>query len=97
MTGNKRQIQRLAQLFHMLADPTRLRMVSALDQGELNVKQLCRKLRASQPVVSRHLGLLRLASIVVSRREGREIFYSMSALRRRCVRDILKLAAGQSK
>jgi ArsR family transcriptional regulator len=97
MAGNKRQVQRLALLFRMLADPTRLRIVAALGQGELNVKQLCRKLRASQPGVSRHLGLLRMSCIVTARRDGREVFYSMSAPRQRHIGELLKLAAGQGR
>ena len=49
----------LVQLFKLLADETRLRiMYYLMQQDELNVRTLCRLLRQSQPAVSHHLALL---------------------------------------
>jgi len=68
----------LAQLFHILGDRTRLRILMALQSGKLNVTQLCKALKAPQPTVSRHLGIMRMAGLLVNRRNGKEIFYRLS-------------------
>ncbi len=72
------EVATLAQLFRMLSDPTRLRIVRTLEEGERNVTQLCRELDTPQPTVSRHLSILRMGGIVENRREGKEIHYSIA-------------------
>ena len=64
------------ELFKLLADETRLRILCILkDRGELHVQALCRILQQTQPAVSHHLGLLRVAGLVKLRREGKHNFY----------------------
>ncbi len=65
-------------LLRMLADPTRLRLLGALKDGERNVSTLCRQLDLSQPTVSHHLGLLRSSGLVANRRDGKRVFYSLN-------------------
>jgi ArsR family transcriptional regulator len=73
----------MAQLFRILGDETRLRVLMTLrDAGEMNVTALCRKLRIPQPTVSHHLGILRMGGLVSSRRLGKEIHYAVGDLRR---------------
>lgn len=67
-----------AELMRLLADPTRLRVLSLLEDGEMNVSTLCRELDVAQPTVSHHLGLLREAGILLCRREGKQVFYSIN-------------------
>jgi ArsR family transcriptional regulator len=68
----------LVQLFKLLADETRLRIMYYLMQkDELNVRTLCRMLRQSQPAVSHHLALLRTAGIIECRRDGKHNFYHL--------------------
>ncbi len=68
----------LVQLFKLLADETRLRIMYFLMQkDELNVRTLCRMLRQSQPAVSHHLALLRAAGIIECRRDGKHNFYHL--------------------
>ncbi len=82
MTKQKRHLQTLSQIFRVLGDPTRLRIWNTLQDGEHNVTQLCRKLKVPQPTVSHHLGILRMSGLVVNRRDGKEIHYSLSDLTR---------------
>ncbi|MGB5438528.1 MAG: metalloregulator ArsR/SmtB family transcription factor [Gammaproteobacteria bacterium] len=64
--------------FQMLADTTRLRMLMLLQrQGELCVCELTHALTLSQPKVSRHLGQMREAGLVQTRREGRWMYYRL--------------------
>ena len=67
-----------ANTFQMLSDPTRIRLLSALAQGEQSVTCLAEIIGAQPTAVSQHLSKLRLAGIVRQRREGNYIFYTMS-------------------
>src|SRR5947208_16385290 len=61
----------LVQLFKLLSDETRLRILYYLmQQEELNVRPLCKLLRQSRPAVSQPLPLLRVAGLTESRRDG---------------------------
>ena len=72
-----RQAARLADLFPALSDPTRLRIVAALRQGEQCVCNLTGLLDAQQSRLSFHLKTLKDAGLVLDRREGRWIHYSL--------------------
>ncbi|MFX0538526.1 ArsR/SmtB family transcription factor [Ornithinimicrobium sp. Y1847] len=61
--------------FRMVADPTRLKVLWILLQGEMNVSTLCRLTGTAAPAISQHLTKLRLAGLVESRREGTFIYY----------------------
>src|SRR5947208_1422505 len=68
----------LVQLFKLVADETRLRILYYLIQtDELNVRTFCRLLQQSQPAVSHHLALLRIAGIIECRRDGKHNFYHL--------------------
>jgi ArsR family transcriptional regulator, arsenate/arsenite/antimonite-responsive transcriptional repressor len=68
----------LVQVFKLLSDETRLRILMYLArEGELHVTALCDRLGQSQPAVSHHLALLRVAGIIEARRDGKHNFYSI--------------------
>lgn len=68
--------KQLVQVFKLLADETRLRILCYLMQTkELNVRSLCELLDQSQPAVSHHLALMRATGLVDSRRDGKNNFY----------------------
>ena len=62
------------------ADPTRLRILNLLHEGELCVCHLVEILDQAQPSVSRHLGLLRQAGLVSVRKEGNWRYYALPEL-----------------
>ena len=65
------------ELFSTLADPTRRAIFERLSrQGEQTVHALTDGSGVSQPAVSKHLGVLKLAGLVRHRRQGRETHYS---------------------
>jgi len=66
--------------FAALADPTRLRIVLLLLTGELCVCDLTAALELPQSTVSRHMARLRIAGLVHDRRNGKWVFYSLSAV-----------------
>jgi DNA-binding transcriptional ArsR family regulator len=64
-------------LFRTLADPTRRAIFERLCRdGEQTVASLTARAGVSQPAVSKHLGVLRLAGLVRDRHEGRQTHYS---------------------
>jgi ArsR family transcriptional regulator len=64
------------RVFKLLADETRFWILFHLVQEkELNVTQLCARLKQSQPAVSHHLALLRVAGLIDWRRVGKHNFY----------------------
>jgi ArsR family transcriptional regulator len=68
----------LVQVFKLLSDETRLRVLLYLvREGELHVTALCERLKQSQPAVSHHLALLRVAGVIEARRDGKHNFYSV--------------------
>src|SRR5262249_12779855 len=73
-------VRELAQVFKLLSDETRLRILFYLalsPHGELHVTDLCHRLGQSQPAVSHHLALLRVSGLIESRREGKHNFYTV--------------------
>ena len=68
----------VARILRTLSDPTRLRLLGLLQDGEQNVTALRRKLGLPQPTVSHHLALLRSAQLVANRRDGKQVFYSLN-------------------
>ena len=75
---SEQAVRELSQVFKLLSDETRLRIVFFLSQnGELHVTDLCNRLAQSQPAVSHHLALMRVSGLIESRREGKHNFYSV--------------------
>ncbi len=82
MARQDTSVPAMAQMFRILSDETRLRVLMTLQEhGELNVSELCKRLQVPQPTVSHHLGILRMGELVVNRRNGKEIFYSLNDLK----------------
>lgn len=68
----------IARRFRVLAEPGRIRLLHALQDGEQNVSALMALTGASQTNVSRHLQTLADAGIVSRRRAGAQVFYTIS-------------------
>ncbi len=67
----------LADLFATLGDASRVRIIAALQNGELNVGALADQLGSSVSAVSHQLRILRQMRVVQARKEGREVFYRL--------------------
>jgi ArsR family transcriptional regulator len=70
--------RKYSQYFRAFGDKTRLKILSFLAAGERTVSEIVAEVGVTQPTVSRHLAILRDASIVVDRRDGQKIFYSLN-------------------
>ena len=67
----------LADLFSALSDPTRLRIISVLLEGEMNVGDIADRLSMTESAVSHQLRGLRQMRLVRSRKDGRQVFYAL--------------------
>ena len=78
-----------AKFFRALGDPTRLKILGLLLEGEKSVGELVDKVGAGQGRVSSHLACLRQCGLAVARREGKFVYYGLASEE---VRDILEVS-----
>ena len=71
-------VELAVEVFSMLADATRVRIILALRDQELPVNTLAELVGKSPAAVSQHLAKLRLARIVLTRQEGTKVFYRLA-------------------
>jgi DNA-binding transcriptional ArsR family regulator len=69
--GRRRLSPSLDLTFHALSDPTRRAMLARMSEGELSVTELARPFSMSLPAISKHLGILERAELIVRERDGR--------------------------
>lgn len=75
-----KDLQALTDVYAALADPTRLRMLALLRDGEICVCHIHASLAVPQPTASRHLAYLRKAGLVEARRAGTWMHYRLSPI-----------------
>lgn len=75
--ANEELLYELSELYKVFADETRIRILSALLDGEAGVGSLSARLRMSMSAVSHSLRILKGARLVRCRREGKSVFYSL--------------------
>ena len=71
--------------FNAVAEPKRRQVLEALGTGELSVNELVKKLKWTQPMVSKHLGVLKQVGLVSERRVGRQRIYRVNAAQLRSI------------
>jgi len=71
-------LHRIAEVLKAMADPTRLKILHCLNQGERCVSDILEVVGGSQANVSKHLSVLKRAGLVDSRRDGLNVFYHIT-------------------
>jgi len=84
---NLSKYRELEQVFKALADVTRLKIVQMISEKEMCVYDIFQDLNISQPAVSHHLKILKQAGLIVGRKKGKWVLYSIDDNHR----DFLKL------
>ncbi len=77
MKENRKAIEETVSLFKIFSDRTRLRIIALLSEAEYCVQEICETLKMSQSSISHQLKLLRDLNVVKTRRDGKNIFYSL--------------------
>ena len=67
----------LASFYKIMGDPTRCRIICALEGGEMCVCDLCNALSMTKSSISHQLAKMRELGVVKCRREGKEVYYSL--------------------
>ena len=70
--------KKLSRTFKAFSDRSRLKIILILASREQTVNEIVSQVGLSQPTVSRHLAILRDADIVIDRREGQQVYYSLN-------------------
>ncbi len=71
------EVKNVADVFRIFGDPTRVRILGLLMEGEFSVTDITQRLDMTQSAVSHQLRILRDARLVRSRRDGKQIFYAL--------------------
>ena len=71
-------VQELADLFKVLGDPTRIRIVQQLLNKEMCVTDIAEAMGMGQSAISHQLRVLRQARLVAFRKEGKTVYYSLN-------------------
>lgn len=88
LPANSTETDLLAKYFRGFGDPTRLRILQLLEDGERSVGELVSAVAQPQPKVSNHLSCLRWCGFVVAERRGKRVFYRLSDER---VADVIRI------
>jgi ArsR family transcriptional regulator len=72
------QLQKMAELFRICGDPSRLKIINALMLHEMCVCDIAALMDMTQPSVSHHLKALRQTELVKYRRDGKIVYYSLN-------------------
>jgi ArsR family transcriptional regulator, repressor of sdpIR and other operons len=75
------------EVFKALSDPTRREILRLLAGGEKSAGELAEKFDMTKPSMSHHFSVLKEADLIISRREGQQIFYSVNTT---VVQDVLR-------
>jgi len=70
-----------AHICEIFASPRRLEVLDILRDGELTVSDILKKMKISKTNLSQHLAMMKDRGILISRREGQHIYYSVSSMK----------------
>ena len=85
LLDNDEGVAQLADMFGLLGDPTRLRIILTCLQQPISVGEIAADLGSSPSLVSHHLRLLRAARVLRAERRGKQMFYSAADEHIQCV------------
>ena len=74
---SEKHAAQLAELFSAFSDSSRIRIIAALTQGEMNVGAIAEAIHLSESATSHHLRGLRQMRMVRTRKEGRQVYYAL--------------------
>jgi len=70
-------LRKMAEMFKVLNDPTRLKLINALLISEMCVCDIAALMEMTQPTISHHLKIMRQSELIKYRRDGKIVYYSL--------------------
>lgn len=86
-----KQISHLSSLLKLVGEESRLKLLCLLRQGEHCVCEMLEHFDMSQSLISHHLSDLKEAGLVIDRKEGRQVFYSLTTEGKKVTNNIFSL------
>ncbi len=80
-SSEERVFDSVAELFGVLSTPIRLKIISAVCNGEKNVSELLAEIDTTQPNMSQHLSTLYRSGVLAKRRDGTQMYYRLQSER----------------
>jgi DNA-binding transcriptional ArsR family regulator len=80
-SSEDRVFDSVAELFSLLSTPIRLKIISAVCQGEKNVSEILAQIDTTQPNMSQHLATLYRSGVLAKRRDGTQVYYRLQSER----------------
>ncbi len=74
---NKETLDKTATFFKILSDPTRLKIICALDNNEMCVCDIANVLEMTKSAISHQLSILKSNNLVKHRKQGKEVYYTL--------------------
>ena len=85
-----------AEMCKVFTNPTRIEILNLLRNKEMSVTELIRKTKLSQANISQHLSIMKNKGIVISRRDGKSVFYRLTNLKILKAFDIIREAISEN-
>ena len=79
LTESEEVFEKAAEVFRVMSAPMRLRIISALCNGEKNVGELLAEIDTTQPNLSQHLAVLYRTGVLAKRKEGTQVIYRVQS------------------
>lgn len=76
--SQQQRLEKAAEVLRVVAHPVRLAILEILENGEKNVTEICQHLGAAQAYISQQLNLLKARGVLVSRKDGAQVFYRIA-------------------
>jgi DNA-binding transcriptional ArsR family regulator len=91
MEFTKLQLEKAAFILKTVAHPIRLGIIALLNQNEeMNVNEICKKLKSEQSLISHHLTNMKLKGLLSQRKEGQMVFYALKEKKLITIMECLK-------
>ena len=74
---DEKTLRRMAEIYKVMNDPTRLRIINALLLAEMCVCDIAALMGMTQPTISHHIKVLRQTGLIKYRRDGKVVYYSL--------------------
>jgi len=74
---NENTLRKMAEMFKVMNDPTRLKIINALMLSEMCVCDIAALMDMTQPTISHHLKVMRQGELIKYRRDGKVVYYSL--------------------
>ena len=71
-------VKEFTRILRLMSNPTRMQLLILLSRDEMGLNDLCEALDIPHPPASHHLSLMKMSGLVIDRRDGKKVYYSLN-------------------